>query len=87
MSTASTTFIGNESDDDTGTYPTSLARSFMLMLFRSRPSRTTRPFFGSRILHRHAISVDFPTPLGPRMETSCGPSMSIQRSFRTSRSE
>lgn len=45
----------------------------------SWPSTVIRPSVGFRILFRHLISVDFPTPFGPIMQTS--PGSSITRSI------
>ena len=80
----STTVMGKVSDEAQGTYPTFLARSLAPYSLTSTSSTMTTPLVGSRILLMQCMSVDFPTPFGPTMETSCGCRMSRLMPFRMS---
>ena len=51
-----------------GTYPTDLAISLIDISSTGTPSISTLPPVGSRILFMQWMSVDLPTPLGPRIE-------------------
>ena len=81
--TVSTTVNGKVSDEEYGTYPTCFATSLSEYSLTSFPSRYTVPLVGVRILFMQWMSVDFPTPLGPRIETTCAPSISRVMSSRT----
>ena len=56
-------------------------RSFRLNSCRSCPSSSTLPSVGTESLLRQCISVDFPAPFGPRMQTNSGLSM-VTLTFR-----
>ncbi len=82
--TVSMTVIENTPPLDTGTNAMILARSLVGISRISVPSRRTLPEEGLFIPSMHLTSVDFPTPLGPMMQYSPGPSISRSIPCRTS---
>ena len=60
------------SDEKAGTYATLVANSFRVYSPTDLPSTDTDPSVGFSNWFMHLTNVDFPTPLGPIMQTSPG---------------
>ncbi len=77
MITMSITLSGKLDAEEYGTYPMILANSLRLYSDASFPSIRTFPLEGVSRRFRQCRNVDFPTPLGPIMETT-SPSLKLR---------